>query len=33
MPVSVMVLTGERTLLDYLVQPLFDSFTRAFRED
>lgn len=33
MPVRAMALTGERTLLDYLVQPLFDSFTQAFRED
>jgi HlyD family secretion protein len=33
MPVRAMVVTGERTLLDYLVQPLHDSFTRAFRED
>jgi hypothetical protein len=29
----VMVVTGERTLLEYLVQPLPDSITRAFRED
>jgi multidrug efflux pump subunit AcrA (membrane-fusion protein) len=33
MPVQVMVVTGERTLLEYLVQPLHDSLTRAFRED
>jgi HlyD family secretion protein len=33
MPVQVMVVTGERTLLEYLVQPLHDSITRAFRED
>jgi HlyD family type I secretion membrane fusion protein len=33
MPVHVMVVTGERTLLEYLVQPLHDSMTRAFRED
>ena len=25
-------LTGERTALDYLIQPLRDSFHRAFRE-
>jgi HlyD family secretion protein len=33
MPVRAMVVTGERTLLEYLVQPVLDSFTRAFRED
>jgi HlyD family type I secretion membrane fusion protein len=33
MPVRAMVMTGERTLLAYLVQPVLDSFTRAFRED
>jgi HlyD family type I secretion membrane fusion protein len=33
MPVQVMVLTGERTFLDYLIEPLHDSFTRAFREE
>jgi HlyD family secretion protein len=33
MPVQTMVVTGERTLLNYLVQPLYDSLTRAFRED
>jgi HlyD family secretion protein len=33
MPVQAMVVTGERTLLEYLVQPLHDSITRAFRED
>jgi len=33
MPVQVMVVTGERTLLEYLVQPLHDSLTRAFREE
>jgi hypothetical protein len=27
------VVTGERTLLTYFVQPLHDSLTRAFRED
>lgn len=32
MPAEVMVLAGERTLLQYLVQPLLDSFRRAFRE-
>jgi HlyD family secretion protein len=33
MPVQAMAVTGERTLLAYLTQPLLDSFSRAFRED
>jgi HlyD family type I secretion membrane fusion protein len=33
MPVRAMVETGERTVLAYLLQPVFDSFTQAFRED
>lgn len=32
MPVETFIETGERTLLDYLVQPFTDSFRRAFRE-
>jgi HlyD family type I secretion membrane fusion protein len=32
MPAEVMIVTGERTFLDYLLQPVFDSFQRAFRE-
>ncbi|WP_342241813.1 HlyD family type I secretion periplasmic adaptor subunit [Inquilinus sp. OTU3971] len=32
MPTEVMILTGERTLLDYLLRPLLDSITRSFRE-
>lgn len=32
MPVEGMILVGERTFLAYLVQPLHDSFVRAFRE-
>lgn len=32
MPVDVSIVTGERTLLDYLIQPLSDSFAHAFRE-
>jgi len=32
MPAEVMVLAGERTLLQYLVQPVRDSFRRSFRE-
>ncbi|WP_439580695.1 HlyD family type I secretion periplasmic adaptor subunit [Elioraea sp.] len=32
MPVEVMILVGERTVWQYLTQPLRDSFVRAFRE-
>ena len=32
MPVEAMILTGERTFFGYLVKPLTDSFSRAFRE-
>jgi hypothetical protein len=32
MPVDVSIVTGERTLLEYLLQPLLDSFAHAFRE-
>jgi HlyD family type I secretion membrane fusion protein len=33
MPVDVSIVTGERTMLDYIVQPLLDSFAHAFREE
>ncbi|WP_148294216.1 HlyD family type I secretion periplasmic adaptor subunit [Azospirillum sp. B506] len=33
MPVEAMIVTGERTLLRYLIQPIADSFHRAFREE
>jgi hypothetical protein len=33
MPVDVAIVTGERTLFAYLVQPLTDSFARALREE
>lgn len=33
MPAEVMIVTGARTLLAYLTQPLNDSLSRAFRED
>lgn len=33
MPVEVLVVTGKRTALDYLIQPITDSFARAFREN
>ncbi|MFA7430612.1 MAG: HlyD family type I secretion periplasmic adaptor subunit [Rhodospirillaceae bacterium] len=32
MPADVLIVTGERTALQYLVQPLTESFRRAFRE-
>ena len=32
MPVEVYILTGERTLLQYVMRPLTDSFQRALRE-
>ena len=31
MPAEVMILTGERTALDYMLAPLVDSFRRSFR--
>jgi HlyD family type I secretion membrane fusion protein len=33
MPAEVMIVTGERTLLQYFIQPVIDSFHRAFREE
>jgi len=32
MPVEVMIVTGNRTMLDYILSPLIKSFGRAFRE-
>jgi len=32
MPADVMILTGERTLLDYLLRPFVESITKSFRE-
>ena len=32
MPAEVYIMTGARTVLDYLLRPLFDSLRRAFRE-
>jgi HlyD family secretion protein len=32
MPAEVMIVNGERTFLQYLLQPVTDSFRRAFRE-
>lgn len=32
MPVEAMIVTGERTFLDYLLDPVLRSFRRAFRE-
>ncbi len=33
MPVEVMIVTGERTALDYFLQPITRSLNRAFREE
>lgn len=33
MPADVMILTGERTLLDYLIRPFIESMTKSFREN
>lgn len=33
MQASVMILTGERTAMEYLTKPLLSSFTNAFREE
>jgi HlyD family secretion protein len=33
MPVDVMIVTGKRTMLEYLLQPVADSFRRAFRQE
>ena len=33
MPAEVMIKTGERTFFQYVMQPVRDSFMRAFRED
>lgn len=33
MPVDVSIVTGERTMLEYLFQPFADSFAHAFQED
>lgn len=32
MPADVMIVTGERTLIDYLLRPFFESLSRSFRE-
>lgn len=33
MPAEAYIATGERTFLEYLIKPIRDSFSRAFRED
>jgi len=33
MPAEVMIVTGKRTMLEYTLQPIVDSFRRAFREE
>ena len=32
MPAEVMILTGKRTAMDYLLKPIVTSFRRALRE-
>lgn len=32
MPAEVLIVTGERTLVDYLIEPFLDVFRRSFRE-
>jgi hypothetical protein len=32
MPADVLILTGDRTMLQYLVQPLMDRFATSMRE-
>jgi hypothetical protein len=32
MPADVYIKTGEHTFFEYIMQPVFDSFSRAFRE-
>jgi hypothetical protein len=32
MPAEALILTGERTLLDYLIEPIRRTFRRALRE-
>lgn len=33
MPAEVMIMTGERTALEYIIQPVLDTFRRSFREN
>ena len=33
MPIEAFIKSGERTFLEYLVQPINDSFNKAFREE
>ena len=33
MPAEVMIATGDRTVIDYLMSPIEDTFRRAFREE
>jgi HlyD family secretion protein len=33
MPAEVMILTGEHTLLDYVLAPVRDSLNRGFRKN
>jgi hypothetical protein len=33
MPAEVMIVTGERSAFEYLIEPIRDSFARAFRKE
>jgi len=33
MPAETMIVTGERTMLQYMLQPIIDTFRRAFKEE
>jgi multidrug efflux pump subunit AcrA (membrane-fusion protein) len=33
MPAETMIVTGERTMMEYLLQPVSDTFRAAFREE
>jgi hypothetical protein len=33
MPAEVLIYTGERTFLNYLIAPLTDTVARSFRQD
>ena len=33
MPAETMIVTGERTMMEYLLQPISDTFRTAFREE
>ena len=33
MPADVMIMTGEQTMLDYIIRPLAESVRRSFRDN